>query len=94
MSKRQNCANRAKTVHLTTIHYGENIHHFFYIFGYFAIFYKDMKNKIDILKNNKYIFPIVNSFNLLSVHFLHEVYIFFPTTGLARKISGIQSAVD
>ena len=50
----QNCA-------LNTIHYGGNIHHFFYIFGYLLFFPKYMKNKIGILENDIYIFPIVNS---------------------------------
>ena len=55
--------NRVKTVHFNTIHYGEHIHHFFYIFGYLLFFFKYMKNKIGILEND--IFPIVNSVILL-----------------------------
>ena len=50
----QNCT-------LNTIHYRGNIHHFFYIFGYLLFFPKYMKNKIGILENDIYIFPIVNS---------------------------------
>ena len=50
----QNCA-------LNTIHYRGSIHHFFYIFGYLLFFPKYMKNKIGILENDIYIFPIVNS---------------------------------
>ena len=37
----------------------------FLYFRIFAIFYKYMKNKIGILENDIYIFPIVNSVNLL-----------------------------
>ena len=45
---------------LNTIHYGGNIHHFFYIFGYLLFFtHTDMKNKIGILENDMdtYFFP-------------------------------------
>ena len=56
---------RVKTGTLNTVHYGGNIHHFFYIFGYLLFFCKYMKNKIGILENDIYIFPIVNSVNLL-----------------------------
>jgi hypothetical protein len=53
--------NRVKTktckkCTLNTIHYGGNIHHFFYIFGYLQFFNKYMKNKIGILENDKYIY--------------------------------------
>ena len=40
---------------------GGNIHHFFYILGYLLFFPKYMKNKIGILENDIYLFPIVNS---------------------------------
>ena len=54
---------------LNTIHYGENIHYCFYILHfsdicYFFQYY--MKNKIGILENYIYIFPVVNSVNLFS----------------------------
>ena len=45
---------------LNTIHYGGNIHHFFYIFGYLLFFSKYMKNKIGILENDIYIFPHIS----------------------------------
>ena len=55
--------NREKTVQtvrklytLNTIHYGGNIHHFFYIFGYLLFLQKYMKNKIGILENDINIF--------------------------------------
>ena len=47
----KNCA-------LNTIHYRENIHNFFYIFGYLLFF---TTIRIGILENNIYIFSIVNS---------------------------------
>ena len=50
---------------VNTIHYGGNIHHVFYIFGYLLFFHKYMKNKIGILENDIYIFPIVNGVILL-----------------------------
>ena len=40
---------------------------FFLYFRIFAIFYKYMKNKIGILENDIYLFPIVNSVILLFV---------------------------
>ena len=58
---------------VNTIHYGGNIHHVFYIFGYLLFFHKYMKNKIGILENDIYIFPIVNSVILF---FCLHVYIF------------------
>ena len=55
-----------KNCTLNTIHYGGNIHHFFYFFGYLLFFPRTyMKNKIGILENDIYIFPIVNSVILL-----------------------------
>ena len=59
------CIFSNKTCTLNTIHYGGNIHHFFYIFGYLLFFPKYMKNKIGILENDIYIFPIVNGVILL-----------------------------
>ena len=78
----QNCA-------LNTIHYGGNIHHFFEIFGYLLFFHKYMKNKIGILENDIYIFPIVNSVNLL-VHSLPGLLayhrLFFTYTRRRKKL--------
>ena len=52
-----------ETVHLTIFTMGEIFIIFLY-FRIFAIFYNYMKNKIGILENDIYIFPIVNSVNL------------------------------
>ena len=56
--------NREKTVHLTLFTMGEIFIIFLY-FRIFVIFYKYIKNKIGILKNDIDIFPIVNSVILL-----------------------------
>ena len=48
-------------------------YHFFYIFGYLIFFSKYKKNKIGILENDIYIFPVVNSVSLL-VHIVWAVF--------------------
>ena len=67
----QKCKNRVKHVHLTLFTMGEIFIIFLY-FRIFAIFYKYMKNKIGILENGIYIFPIVNS--VICVHSFDTVY--------------------
>ena len=52
---------------------GEIFTSFFLYFRIFAIFPKYMKNKIGILENDIYIFPIVNSLSLL-VHIVWAVF--------------------
>ena len=56
----------------------------FLYFRIFAIFYKYMKNKIGILENDIYIFPIVISVNSLLVHSFDGLVHLDPNTAYAR----------
>ena len=62
-----------------TIHYGRNIQLFFYISDILLFFHKYMKNKIGILENDIYIFPIVISVNSLLVHSFDGLVHLIPT---------------